>query len=84
MIKVEMLMTVSQKKDKDLAIVPIKRFEFLLPIVKFSTEIPGWIDVEATDEQKKLITAGIHKVHDSVIAAIEDIEIEYLNATEPA
>jgi hypothetical protein len=80
MIKVEMLMTVTQSGSPLLLKKPV---EFILPIVKFSTSIPTYIDVEATEEQKKLILAGIHKVHDSVIAAIEDIEIEFLDATEP-
>ena len=76
MIKVEMLMTVTQKGSDLLLRKPM---EFILPIVKFSTDVPAYIDVEATDEQKKLILDGIHKVHNSVIAAIEDIELEFLS-----
>jgi hypothetical protein len=81
MIKVEMLMTVTQSGSSLLLRKPC---EFILPIVKFSTDIPTYIDVEATEEQKQLILAGIHKVHNSVIAAIETIETEFLDVTEPA
>ena len=80
MIKVDMLMTVTQKGSDLLLRKPM---EFILPIVKFSTDIPTYIEVEATDEQKKLILDGIHKVRDAVMATIEDIEIEYLGKEEP-